>query len=62
MRAVKHLARLLFSLAVTVLIGGFLTAALVRLSPGFGVDEHELDPTRDAAALRAMRSRAARAG
>ena len=48
MRILKHLARLLLSLAVTVLIGGFLTAALVRLSPGFGVDEHELDPTRDA--------------
>ena len=33
-------------------VGGFLTAALVRLSPGFGVDEHELDPSRDVAALR----------
>jgi peptide/nickel transport system permease protein len=54
MRAMKHLAQLLLSLAVTVLIGGFLTAALVRLSPGFGVDEHELDPTRDVAALRAL--------
>jgi len=54
MRALKHLAHLLLSLAVTVLIGGFLTAVLVRLSPGFGVDEHELDPTRDAAALRTL--------
>jgi len=53
MHTAKHLGRLLLSLAITVLIGGFLTAALVRLSPGFGVDEHELDPTRDAAALRA---------
>ena len=53
MHTVKHLGRLLVSLAITVVIGGFLTAALVRLSPGFGVDEHELDPTRDAAALRA---------
>ena len=54
MGAMKHLAQLLLSLAVTVLLGGFLTAALVRLSPGFGVDEHELDPTRDVAALRAL--------
>src|SRR5580700_8224905 len=54
MRAAKHLVHLLLSLAVTVLIGGFLTAALVRLSPGFGVDEHELDPTRDVAAMRAL--------
>lgn len=48
------LGRLLLSLAITVLLGGLLTAALVRLSPGFGVDEHALDPTRDAAALRAL--------
>jgi peptide/nickel transport system permease protein len=56
MHALKHLAHLLLSLAATVLIGGFLTAALVRLSPGFGVDEHELDPTRDVAALRAVQA------
>src|ERR1700691_3383114 len=56
MGAVKHLASLLVSFAVTVLVGGFLTAALVRLSPGFGVDQHELDPTRDTAALRAMQA------
>lgn len=54
MRILNHLARLGFSLAVTVLVGGVLTAALVRLSPGFGVDEHALDPTRDVAALRAI--------
>jgi peptide/nickel transport system permease protein len=29
---------------------------MVRLSPGFGVDQHELDPTRDAAALRAIQA------
>lgn len=53
MRVVSQFARVLVSLAVTVVVGGVLTAALVRLSPGFGVDEHELDPTRDVAALRA---------
>jgi len=56
MRAVKQFARLLFSLAITALVGGFLTAALVRLSPGFGVDENELDPARDVAALRALQA------
>jgi peptide/nickel transport system permease protein len=56
MNFVKHFAHLLLSLAITVLVGGFLTAALVRLSPGFGVDEHELDPTRDVAALRAVQA------
>jgi peptide/nickel transport system permease protein len=40
----KVLARRLGALAVTVLAGGLLTAALVRFSPGFGVDERELDP------------------
>jgi peptide/nickel transport system permease protein len=54
MRFVKHVAGLLASLLVTVVAGGFLTAAMIRLSPGFGVDEHELDATRDTAALRAM--------
>ena len=52
MRILRRLVRALFSLAVTVIVGGILTAALVRFSPGFGVDEHELDPTRDVAALR----------
>jgi peptide/nickel transport system permease protein len=56
MGALRHLAGLLLSLAVTVLIGGFLTAALVRVSPGFGVDQHSLDPTRDAATLRAIQA------
>ncbi len=54
MGRVNALGRLLLSLAVTVVVGGFLTGALVRLSPGFGVNEHELDATRDVAALRAM--------
>ncbi|MGA3039707.1 MAG: ABC transporter permease [Bryobacteraceae bacterium] len=56
MRVFRSLASLLLSLAVTVLIGGFLAAALVRLSPGFGVDQHSLDPTRDVAALRALQA------
>jgi peptide/nickel transport system permease protein len=56
MPGVKHIGRLLVSLAATVLLGGFLTAALVRLSPGFGVDENELDPTRDVAALREIQA------
>ncbi len=54
MRLLRQFARLLFSAAITVAMAGVLTAALVRFSPGFGVNEHALDPTRDAAALRAM--------
>ncbi len=56
MRVCRRLARLLLSLAVTAAIGGVVTAALVRFSPGFGVDQHALDPTRDAAALRARQA------
>lgn len=53
MRFATLLARHLLSLAATMAVGGILTAALVRLSPGFGVDERALDATRDQAALRA---------
>jgi peptide/nickel transport system permease protein len=35
----KHLLRI----ALTILLGGLLGATLVRLAPGFGVDERELD-------------------
>jgi peptide/nickel transport system permease protein len=40
---------------ITVLVGGFLCASLVRFSPGFGVDEAELDPSHSAASIAAMR-------
>jgi len=40
----KVLARRIGALAVTLLAGGLLTAVLVRVSPGFDVDERELDP------------------
>jgi len=38
-RLATHIARIL----AIMLLGGFLGATLVRLSPGFGVDEQELD-------------------
>jgi peptide/nickel transport system permease protein len=40
----KVLAHRIGALAVTLLAGGLLTAVLVRVSPGFDVDERELDP------------------
>ena len=47
-KAMQPYCRFLLSrigaLAVTVLLGGLLTAVLVRVSPGFLVDERELDP------------------
>jgi peptide/nickel transport system permease protein len=47
----QHAATIL----ITVLVGGFLAASLVRFSPGFGVDETELDPRRSAASVAAIR-------
>jgi peptide/nickel transport system permease protein len=43
------------ALAVTVLLGGLLSATLVRLAPGFDTDERELDPHLSAASVRALR-------
>src|SRR3984885_3933297 len=43
------------ALVATVLLGGFLSATLVRLAPGFDVDERELDPHLNAQSLQALR-------
>ena len=43
-----QLARHAGGLAATVILGGILTAALVRSSPGFDADERLLDPRLDA--------------
>jgi len=40
----------------TVLLGGLLSATLMRLAPGFDVDEQELDPHLNAASVQAMRA------
>jgi len=40
----KFLISRISALAMTVLLGGLLTTILVRVSPGFLVDERELDP------------------
>ena len=41
---------------LTVLLGGLLGATLVRLGPGFGVDERELDNRLNAESQQAIRS------
>ena len=43
-------------LAGLVLLGGFLCATLVRWSPGFGVDEQELDSRLNAESVQALRN------
>ena len=39
-RLVRHIAAML----ATILLGGLLAATMVRMAPGFDVDERELDP------------------
>jgi len=47
-RVFVTLARRLGALAATAVLGGLLTAALVRSSPGFDADERQLDPRLNA--------------
>jgi peptide/nickel transport system permease protein len=42
------------ALIATVLLGGLLSAMLVRLAPGFDSDEQELDPHLNAASIQAL--------
>ena len=44
------------------MIGGFLGATLVRLAPGFGVDEEELDARLSAKSIQALRETRGRDG
>ncbi len=39
-----------------ILVGGFIGAALARTSPGYGVNEEELDTRLDAESIQALRS------
>ena len=43
------------ALVATVLLGGFLSATLVRLAPGFAADEAELDPHLSSESIQALR-------
>lgn len=43
------------ALVATVLLGGFFSATLVRLAPGFDADERELDPHLNAQSVQALR-------
>jgi peptide/nickel transport system permease protein len=52
----SRLARYVAALFTTVLIGGFLGATLLRLAPGYGVDEAELDTRLSNQSIQAMRN------
>jgi len=54
------LIRRIATIAATVVLGGFLGATLVRLAPGFGVDEQELDSRLRNESIQALRQSHAR--
>jgi peptide/nickel transport system permease protein len=48
-------ARHLLAIAGIVLLGGLISATLVRVAPGFDSDERQLDPGLNAESIRALR-------
>jgi len=53
----KRIARHGLAMVATVLLGGLLAATLVRLAPGYDVDEEQLDPRLNAASVQALREK-----
>jgi peptide/nickel transport system permease protein len=51
----RKIARHGIALVAKVLLGGLLSATLVRLAPGFDVDEQQLDPRLNAESVRVLR-------
>ena len=49
------MARHGLAIVATVLLGGLLSATLVRLAPGFDVDEAQLDPHLNSESVQALR-------
>jgi peptide/nickel transport system permease protein len=52
----KRVAAHILALVATVLLGGLFSATLVRLAPGFDVDEQELDPHLSSTSVEALRA------
>ena len=52
---IQRLLRHLLTLLLTALLGGLLGATLMRLAPGFGVDERELDTRLNEQSLQVLR-------
>jgi peptide/nickel transport system permease protein len=51
----RKIARHGMAILATALIGGFLSATLVRLAPGFDVDEAQIDPHLSSESIQALR-------
>src|SRR6201998_4994680 len=50
-----RMARHLGTIVGIVLLGGLLSATLVRMTPGFDTDERQFDPSLNAESVRALR-------
>jgi peptide/nickel transport system permease protein len=53
-KVARHVARKLATIVVLVLLGGLLSATLVRMAPGFDADERQLDPSLNAESVYAL--------
>jgi peptide/nickel transport system permease protein len=54
-KPIQTILRRLAGFVVLALLGGIIAATLVRFSPGYGVDERELDPRLNQSSLNAIR-------
>ena len=52
----NRIAGALLRVVLTTLVAGFISATMIRLSSGFGVDEEQLDPRLSQESLQAIRS------
>ena len=50
----KRIGKHLLKLLLTLMVGGFLAATLVRLAPGFGTDEEQLDTRLNSTSLESL--------
>ena len=55
-KGIQIIGRQLLTLVALGLVGGLLSASLVRFAPGYGVDERELDPRLSQASVEAIRN------
>lgn len=53
---ISRIARHLAAMLATILLGGLLAATMVRLAPGFDVDERELDPRLSPETIAALKA------
>ena len=56
----KTLSRRLLSMLLLTLAGGFLAATMVRFSPGYGMDEREMDPRLSQSSVEWLRNQHAK--